>query len=149
MIELASNASLTRDLASGGVFVPGCALQMADECELVVCGANRRVSVPARVVYIDEHRGAGLELIGFSTELREQLAELEPIGRWPALGGSGASDDPAQPTDEDDLAVPVANDLDEDDRTIPVSIPVSTGDHHAIEPERVLPADSEAPDDAA
>jgi hypothetical protein len=148
MIELASDASLTRDLASGGVFVPGCALRMADECELVVCGANRRVSVPARVVYIDEHRGAGLELIGFSTELREQLAELEPIGRWPALGGSGASGDPAQPSDEDDLAVPVANDLDEDDRTIPVSTGVQGApDDAAPDDDLAVPVSTDADDD--
>ena len=142
MIELASDAPLARDLAAGGVFVPGCTLRVADECELVVCGANRQVSVPARVVYVDEHRGAGLELIGFSTEIREQLAELAPIGPSPAPGDSGG---PAQPADDDDLAVPVANDQDDDDRTIPVSI----GVHDAVELDRELPADTGAPGDEA
>ena len=123
MIELGSDASLARDLAAGGVFVPGCTLRMSEECELVVCGARGRISVPARVVYVDEHRGAGLELIGFSTEMREQLAELAPI-------------------DEDDLAVPVASVPGDDDRTIPVA----TGVHGAIPPDDDL-AVPIAPDD--
>ena len=42
-------------------------------------GANHQIVVQARVVYIDEHRGAGLELIGFSPEMKAQLAELEPV----------------------------------------------------------------------
>lgn len=164
VIELASDAPLARDLAAGGVFVPGCALRVADECELVVCGANRRISVPARVVYVDEGAGgAGLELIGFSTELRDQLAELEPIDRS------------ARPADDDDLAVPVASLPGDDDRTTPVStgvhaapdddlavpittadddhltIPVSTGVHLAAEarPAPPVPPAAEAEAEAA
>ena len=79
VIELAGDAGFSRDLAAGGVFVPGCALRLAEECDLVVRGANRELVVPARVVYVDELRGAGLELIGFSSELKAQLAELEPL----------------------------------------------------------------------
>jgi hypothetical protein len=131
VIELARDATLSRDLAAGGVFVRGCALRISEECDLVVCGANRRVSVPARVVYVDEHRGAGLELIGFSTAMREQLAELavaEPAAR-PALP---LDDDLALPTDchielsgdDDDLAVPVATDSEDDRRTMPVRTPL-------------------------
>jgi hypothetical protein len=81
VIELAADARFARDLAAGGVFVPGCALRLADECDLVVCGANHRLMLPARVVYVDEHRGAGLELVGFSIEVKAQLAELEPMIR--------------------------------------------------------------------
>src|SRR5262245_34203967 len=77
VIELDSNAQSLRDLAAGGVFVPGCGLRLADECDLVVCGANHRLLLPARVVYVDEQRGAGLEILGFSLDMKARLAELE------------------------------------------------------------------------
>jgi hypothetical protein len=79
VIELAGDTQFSRDLAAGGVFVPGCLLRLADECDLVVCGVNAQLSLPARVVYIEEQRGVGLELIGFSAEVKAQLAELEPF----------------------------------------------------------------------
>ena len=121
MIELAADAPLSGDLAAGGVFVPGCTLRMADECDLVVCGANGQVSLPARVVYVDGHRGAGLELIGFSTAMRAQLAELAPIARRAELAAS-----------DDDLAVPVANEGDDgDDHHL--TVPVSTGVRDAVD----------------
>jgi hypothetical protein len=130
VIELAGDATLSRDLAAGGVFVRGYALRIAEECELVVCGAHRRVSLPARVVYIDEQRGAGLELIGFSNAMREQLAELTADH-----AAAAPDDDLALPSDchielsggddvelhvdpDDDLAVPIAHD--DDHRTVPV-----------------------------
>jgi len=115
IIELAGDAQFSRDLAAGGVFVPGCTLQLTEECELVVRGADRQIVVPARVVYVEEHGGAGLELIGFSTEMKAQLAELAPVGPpelevfdVPVLEefafddarfGSAASDAPAAPND--------------------------------------------------
>ena len=139
VIELAGNAALARDLAAGGVFVPGCTLALAEECELVVCGANHRLSLPARVVYIDEQRGAGLELIGFSTAMRAQLAELAPIG--PATADETTNDDLALPTlcnvelsggedpqpapgdgDDSASAVPEPHDRDDEYRTLPVPI---------------------------
>jgi hypothetical protein len=138
VIELAGNAALARDLAAGGVFVPGCKLALAEECDLVVCGAQHRLSLAARVVYLDAQRGAGLELIGFSTAMREQLAELVAGGPPPAP----AEDDLALPTlcnvelsgDEDPDpaagrragddadAVPVAHRDDDDYRTLPVPV---------------------------
>lgn len=78
-IELAGDAQFSRDLAVGGVFVPGCTLRLTDECELIVRGANLSLILPARVVYVEEQRGAGLELIGFSSEMKARLAELEPM----------------------------------------------------------------------
>ncbi|HET9621258.1 MAG TPA: hypothetical protein VFP84_07830 [Kofleriaceae bacterium] len=80
VIELAGDAQFARDLAVGGVFVPGCTLRLTDECELVVRGPHQQISLPARVVYVEEQRGAGLELIGFSSETKAQLAQLAPIG---------------------------------------------------------------------
>lgn len=109
-IELVGDAPVARDLAAGGVFIPGCTLRLAEECELVVCGANRRLSVPARVVYVDEQRGAGLELIGFSTQMREQLAELAEL----APSAVPAHSSPAHriaPVDSD-LALPPHLDFD-------------------------------------
>jgi hypothetical protein len=79
VIELAGDAGFSRDLAAGGVFVPDCGLRLAQECDLVVIGANHQLVLPARVVYVDHQRGAGLELIGFSAEMKAQLAELEPV----------------------------------------------------------------------
>ncbi len=115
IIELAGDAQFSRDLAAGGVFVPGCTLQLTEECQLVVRGADHQIVVPARVVYVEEHGGTGLELIGFSTELKAQLAELAPVGPpelevvdVPVLEefayddarfGSAASDAPAAPND--------------------------------------------------
>jgi hypothetical protein len=135
VIELAGNAALARDLAAGGVFVPGCTLALAEECELVVCGANQRLSLPARVVYLDEQRGAGLELIGFSTAMRAQLAELWPVAPGPAdddlalptlcnveLSG-GEAPAPASPDGDDGAgAVPEPPDRDDEYRTLPVPI---------------------------
>ena len=137
VIELAGNAALMRDLDAGGVFVPGCTLAMAEECELVVCGANHRLSLPARVVYIDEQRGAGLELIGFSTAMRARLAELWPVAPGTAdddlalptlcsveLSGDGEDPEPVAPGDGDGgaSAVPEPHDRDDEYRTLPVPI---------------------------
>jgi hypothetical protein len=107
VIELAADARFARDLSAGGVFVPGCTLRLAEECDLVVCGANHRLMLAARVVYVDQQRGAGLELVGFSPELKAELAELEPVVRpsldlvdGPVL--DGALDDPAYDDDDGD-----------------------------------------------
>ena len=76
VIELAGDAQFARDLAVGGVFVPGCTLRLTDECELIVRGPGQQISLPARVVYVEGNRGAGLELIGFSSETKALLAGL-------------------------------------------------------------------------
>jgi hypothetical protein len=83
------------------VFVPGCALRLAQECDLMVCGANHRLVLPARVVYVDEHRGAGLELVGFSHDMKARLAELEPMLRptLPSLEPPVVVESPPQPDD--------------------------------------------------
>ena len=137
VIELVGDAGVSRDLAAGGVFVPGCALRLAEECDLVVRGANQDLVVPARVVYVDDQRGAGLELIGFSSELKAQLAELEPIAPSrleflddPAIDGSALDDLP--PPDDDfglgGLSEPfplvdlqALDDADDDDLAVPVA----------------------------
>ncbi|HEY0986839.1 MAG TPA: hypothetical protein VGD80_07300 [Kofleriaceae bacterium] len=79
VLELESNSQSSRDLSAGGVYVPDCGLRLAEECDLVVCGATERLVLPARVVYVDARRGAGLELVGFSLEVKARIAALEPF----------------------------------------------------------------------
>jgi hypothetical protein len=74
VIELTE--SLARDISAGGVFVPGCSVQLNEECALVVHGPTEEVELVARVVYVDPRTGVGLELVGFSPALREHLAKL-------------------------------------------------------------------------
>lgn len=92
VIELESDAQ-SRELAAGRVFVPGCGLPLGDECDLMVCGANHQVLLAARAVYVDQHGGAGLELIGLSDEVKAQLAELEPIPSTPVVLDEPAIED--------------------------------------------------------
>jgi hypothetical protein len=74
VIEVSSNPRLAQDLAAGGVFVPGCSFQLNDECELVVRGASSEVRLAARVVYADEVRGTGFELLRVDAETKALLA---------------------------------------------------------------------------
>jgi hypothetical protein len=108
LIELAADAQHARDLSAGGVFVPGCALALNEECALVVRGAAGELRLEARVVFLDPGRGAGLELIGFGAEMKEQLWALAGEGGGLALG-SGELDLPAEDGgaagDGDDRAV--------------------------------------------
>ncbi len=94
MIELASDARFARDLAAGGVFVPGCTLAMSSECALVVRGPHEEIELTARVVYVDPKTGAGLELVGFGPALRDHLAKL--MSAWVAPGATADVEDPPQ-----------------------------------------------------
>ncbi|MBA3458849.1 MAG: hypothetical protein H0T46_02730 [Deltaproteobacteria bacterium] len=76
ILELADNAQFAVDLAAGGIFVPGCALTLNDECDLVVRGPNGELEITARVVYVDPAKGAGLELVGFGPAVKERIATL-------------------------------------------------------------------------
>lgn len=94
VIELADHPPFARDLSAGGVFVPACELRLTEECDLVVCGLTHQMVIPARVVYVDP-RGAGLELLGFTPEMKAQLAELaavaEPVSPLAAAQPSGVA----------------------------------------------------------
>ncbi|MBL0217433.1 MAG: PilZ domain-containing protein [Myxococcales bacterium] len=110
IVELASDPGSATDLAAGGVFVPvpECGLTLNDECELVVRGASGELALPARVVYIDPAKGAGLELLGFGPTIKERIVALatapvpapEPAAD-PALVGAGG-DDVSDDGDDDD-----------------------------------------------
>jgi hypothetical protein len=109
VIELAGDAPLPRDLAAGGVFVPDCALRLAEECDLVVCGTSHQLMIPARVVYVDPRGGAGLELLGFSPEMKAQLVELVTLASASVELPAPVLDDDPRPEAEapgDDLEVP-------------------------------------------
>jgi hypothetical protein len=90
MLELTGNEQLARDLAAGGVFVPGCALAMNEDCELVVRGGGDEVVLDARVVWIDGTRGAGLQLLACDAATR---ARLEHMAAAPPHGGDRESED--------------------------------------------------------
>ncbi len=75
ILDLAGDHQLARDLAAGGVFVPGCAAQIFEEVELIVRSGTTEVMVAARIVFVNAS-GAGLELLAVSAEHKQQLAEL-------------------------------------------------------------------------
>jgi predicted DCC family thiol-disulfide oxidoreductase YuxK len=75
VLDLGSDHALARDLAAGGVFVPGCVVALGDECDLVVRAEPDELVLVARVVFVDP-RGAGLELVGCGPELKDQLAAM-------------------------------------------------------------------------
>jgi hypothetical protein len=106
VIELESNTQSSRDLAAGGLYVPSCGLRLADECDLVVCGASERLVLPARVVYVDAQRGAGLELVGFSLEMKERIAALERVAPEVPVPEVEESDPDCSPLDDSDLDRP-------------------------------------------
>ncbi len=92
-LDLAGDDALGRDLAAGGVFVAGCAIELMAECDLVVRVADDELVLAARVVFVDP-RGAGLELVDRGPEIREQLAALIARGAAPLeLEDDGLVDD--------------------------------------------------------
>ncbi len=117
VIELAADTGRARDLAAGGVLVPGCTLDLNAECELVVRGAAGELRLDARVVFQDPQHGAGLELMGFGPEMKEQLAALAPpaptgddrreddwAAEWTDDGAPGGPEDGEAPRDEQGAA---------------------------------------------
>ena len=74
ILELAVDPAVARDLAAGGVFVPGCAVGLDQDCDLIVRGAGDELTVAARVVFVDG-RGAGLQL-SCDAEVLKQLVQM-------------------------------------------------------------------------
>lgn len=93
VLEVGQDPRLARDLAAGGVFVPGCTLQMNDECELVVRGASGELTVSAKVVWVDGN-GAGMQL-AVDADTKRQLSELAaaPEPELPPAETPGEGDD--------------------------------------------------------
>jgi PilZ domain-containing protein len=96
VIDLVRDIGLARDLSAGGVFVRDCKLAINSDCDLVVRGADEELSLPARVVFVDGNRGAGLELVGFSPAMRDQLAAFvaaipSAVGTVPGIAPPAAA----------------------------------------------------------
>jgi hypothetical protein len=118
VLDLATYATFERDLAAGGLFVAGCALEMGTDCDLCVRGADGELTVPARVVFVDP-RGAGLELDRADGPTRARLVELAR----PAPAGPPPADEPA------DEREPIARNLFERLRglSLPEQLKVAAG----------------------
>ena len=96
VIAIAEDQTLARDLSAGGVFVVGCTLGLNEDCELVVIG-DRELRLPGRVVFVDA-RGAGIEVVGFTGVLKQELAALVATAPLPAPP-AGALEESADGTD--------------------------------------------------
>jgi hypothetical protein len=83
-LELGGNEQLARDLAAGGVFVPGCTLAINEDCELVVRGAGEELAIAARVVWVDGTRGVGLQLIGCDAAVKARIGQMASGADAPA-----------------------------------------------------------------
>lgn len=103
VVVLAADARHARDLAAGGVFVPGCTLALTSECVLVVRGAAGELCLEARVVFLDPQQGAGLELVGFCAEMKEQLARIAAVA--PAEPAEGMAEGEVDADADADVAV--------------------------------------------
>lgn len=86
---------IPRDLAAGGVFVPGCGLALETDCVLVVRGPAGECTVDARVVFADA-RGAGLQILAWSAAVR---AALHALVVAPAAAAASAEMADAEPAD--------------------------------------------------
>ena len=75
VLDLAADHALARDLAAGGVFVPGCAIEVLQDVELVIRDGADELCCAARVVFVDA-KGAGLELGDCTPEVKAKLAAL-------------------------------------------------------------------------
>jgi hypothetical protein len=75
VLDLAGKHELARDLVAGGVFVPGCTVELNVECELVVRNAEGEVHAHAVVVFANP-AGAGLQLVNCDAELKQRIAAL-------------------------------------------------------------------------
>jgi hypothetical protein len=75
VLDLAGDHQLARDLAAGGVFVPGCTLALLADCDLIVRDADGELAIAARVVFVNDS-GAGLELVACPPEQMQRLTAL-------------------------------------------------------------------------
>lgn len=101
VLDLDGKHELARDLAAGGVFVPGAAVSLNEECELVLRGAEE-LHVAAIVVFVNA-AGAGLQLIGCDAELKQRIAVLanpSAAAAEPAPDPEAAAEEPAPEEDD-------------------------------------------------
>jgi hypothetical protein len=89
VLDLATDHTLARDLAAGGVFVPGCTVAVMADVELVIRAGDEELSCAARVVWHDGN-GAGLELVDCTPEVKAKLAAM--AAAEDERGGADADD---------------------------------------------------------
>lgn len=102
VLDLAGKHELARDLAAGGVFVPGCTVALNVECELVVRGTADELRAPALVVFASD-AGAGLQLIGCDAELKQRIAALAAPAEESRPAGDAAPTGEAAPVDDTEV----------------------------------------------
>lgn len=85
VVELAgAPARVAKDLEAGGVFVPGCAMPINEDCELVLRRGGDEVRTMARVVWVDPVSGAGMQLVAPDPDTRKRIAALVHDERAPS-----------------------------------------------------------------
>jgi hypothetical protein len=99
VLELAGEHKLARDLVAGGVFVPGEALPLNEECELVLRDATQEIRVRAMVVFANDD-GIGLQLHNCDAEMKQRIAGLgastaEPVQDLPAVEAASDAEVPS------------------------------------------------------
>ena len=108
VLDLAGKHELARDLVAGGVFVPGCTVELNVECELVVRNAEGEVHAHALVVFANA-AGAGLQLVNCDAELKQRIAALATpppaVEPPPAEDPPAADDEPAESDDDKQRAL--------------------------------------------
>lgn len=118
VLDLDGKHELARDLAAGGVFVPGACVSLNEECELVLRGAEE-VSVVALVVFVNA-AGAGFQLVGCDAEMKQRIAALaNPADAAPAAEPERepepepAADEPPPVPDDDPEPVDIPKNMHE------------------------------------
>lgn len=109
VLDLAGKHELARDLVASGVFVPGCAVPLNEECELVMRAATDEVRVPALVVFVNA-AGAGLQLL-CDAEQKQKIAALAspPVAEEPAAEEPAAEEQPAEESEPEDSSPAAKN----------------------------------------
>ena len=101
VLDLAGKHELARDLVAGGVFVPGCTVELNVECELIVRNADDEVRAHAIVVFANA-AGAGLQLVSCDGELKQRIAALAtpPATEEPPVAEEPPAPDADEPGDK-------------------------------------------------
>src|SRR3569623_3046938 len=111
-LDLDGKHELARDLAAGGVFVPGAAVALNDECELLLRGGHgEELRVAASVVFVNA-AGAGLQLVGCDAEMKQRIAALANLPAPAAAPAARPANhaEPEPPPADDEPEPPPADD---------------------------------------
>lgn len=119
VLDLAGDHKLARDLVAGGVFVPGAAIALNEECELVLRNGDHELRVRALVVFSNV-TGIGLQLHGCDADMKQRISALvsdaspvaanaaPDVAAAPAVTPAPAPEPDATPTNDEPDATPVS-----------------------------------------